>query len=426
MSKAGSGKATSASGVRKVRFALGLSLGLNLGLGAGILQSLRPSSIAPAASPMIAPAAPRIVRLVVRTNDTPTVTYVTNQFQWRMLASTNYDEFVARLRAVGCPERTLRDLLLAALEKDYVLRRRALEHQGPFWLAGRDREQAQARQREQLWALRLELTDLARRLLGVEFHPGVNPELADGDELALARLIMGPMSEEAFQGVLGLLRKYTALKEYLEEDCDGVRLQEDRAAFRQLYQRFLQELGTWLSPTQLEEFMARAGVAEDFLNEPDFDGVEITAAEGRQFFLLKAQSLDSLANVLDLDDLHTEAEQEARQAQFQAAVRRLLGEARYADWLRAQEHEFREVFRVTREHHLPKDVAVQVHDIRQLVQKETDRIRNDATLPAETRQRQLAAVSAATRAEVAGLLGARAYEEYLGRGGAWLTNLTRP
>jgi hypothetical protein len=172
--------------------------------------------------------------------------------------------------------------------------------------------------------------------------------------------------------------------------------------------------------------MARAGVAEDFLNEPDFDGVEITAAEGRQFFLLKAQTLDSLANVLDLDDLHTEAEQEARQAHFQAAVRRLLGEARYADWQRAQEGEFREVFRITRANDLPKATAAKVYEIRQLVKAEMERIQKDAALDVDSRQRQLEAVRAATRVEVAGLLGARAYGEYLGHGGAWLTNLTRP
>lgn len=375
---------------------------------------------------MLAPAAPRIVRQVVRTNDTPAVSYVTNQFHWRMLASTNHEEFVARLRGVGCPERTVRDLVLAALAKEYVIRRHVLEHQQPFWLAGRDREQAKARQRERLRGLRLELTDLARRLLGVEFHPGVNPDLADGDELALSRLIMGPMSEEAFRGVVGLVCKYTAMKEDLEEDCGGITLEEDRAVFRQLHQRFLQELGTWLSPAQLEEFMARTGVAEDFFSGPDFAGVEITAAEARQFFLLKARASDSLANVLDLDDLHTDEEEKARQAQFQEAIRRLLGEERHAEWQRAQEGEFREVFRVTRANSLPKATAAKVYEIRQLVKAEMERIQKDASLDVDTRQRQLEAVRAATRVEVAGLLGARAYGEYLGSGGAWLTNLTRP
>ncbi|MSU27655.1 MAG: hypothetical protein EXS27_07030, partial [Pedosphaera sp.] len=40
-------------------------------------------------------------------------------FHWRALESADYTVYAANLRAVGCPERTLRDILLPDIEKLY-------------------------------------------------------------------------------------------------------------------------------------------------------------------------------------------------------------------------------------------------------------------------------------------------------------------
>src|SRR4026207_1818322 len=48
---------------------------------------------------------------------------ITNRFHWRMIESTNYEEFVRNLRAVGCPEKTVRDIMVAEVRKTYAMRR---------------------------------------------------------------------------------------------------------------------------------------------------------------------------------------------------------------------------------------------------------------------------------------------------------------
>src|SRR2546426_2113445 len=44
---------------------------------------------------------------------TPEVMVVTNQFRWRQLETEDYRAYIARLRAIGCPEQTIRDIVIA-------------------------------------------------------------------------------------------------------------------------------------------------------------------------------------------------------------------------------------------------------------------------------------------------------------------------
>src|SRR6266850_5923357 len=47
----------------------------------------------------------------------PEVVVVTNQFRWRQLETEDYRAYIARLRAIGCPEQTIRDIVIADLDK---------------------------------------------------------------------------------------------------------------------------------------------------------------------------------------------------------------------------------------------------------------------------------------------------------------------
>ena len=56
-------------------------------------------------------------------------------FHWRAVESPDYAVYTANLRAIGCPETALRDLLLADIEKHYSERVSALEDdkEDTFW-----------------------------------------------------------------------------------------------------------------------------------------------------------------------------------------------------------------------------------------------------------------------------------------------------
>jgi hypothetical protein len=61
-------------------------------------------------------------------------------FQWAMLESDDYQTYIANLRAVGCPEPVLRDLIAAELKELYVVQDRSGSSGLAFWAHGEQRQ----------------------------------------------------------------------------------------------------------------------------------------------------------------------------------------------------------------------------------------------------------------------------------------------
>lgn len=109
-----------------------ISIILNLGLAGGLIYLLAnqrwsgtnsvPSAVAKVvstAAPALATAAP----LAPRENPAP--------FRWNQLVSSNdYRAFVANLRAAGCPERTVEDIVRGDAERAFYMKRRELNVDG--------------------------------------------------------------------------------------------------------------------------------------------------------------------------------------------------------------------------------------------------------------------------------------------------------
>ena len=66
----------------------------------------------------------------------PQVVYVTNQFHWSDVESADYREYIANLRSIGCPEPTIKDIIITDIMKLYAARRWQFYHNGrefKFW-----------------------------------------------------------------------------------------------------------------------------------------------------------------------------------------------------------------------------------------------------------------------------------------------------
>jgi len=101
----------------------------------------------------------------------------------------------------------------------------------------------------------------------------------------------------------------------------------------------------------------------------------------------------------------TDEERSANEEQFQAAVKHLLGEKRYADFERAQDDEFRTLYDLGKDHGLPQAVAVQIYDIRKLTQDEMQRLRQDSTVDEAARRQRLEEMQTAIQKEILSALG---------------------
>jgi hypothetical protein len=100
-------------------------------------------------------------------------------FRWDKVESTNYLEYVVNLRRIGCPERTIRDLIVAEIDPLYAPRREQLL---------RDRHLVWSEEDPQLRVLRAEENRLVDYLLHPEADRGLATAAADnassaGDDL---------------------------------------------------------------------------------------------------------------------------------------------------------------------------------------------------------------------------------------------------
>ena len=168
----------------KMRFVLLASVLLNAGLAAAFFTARpaqKPAPAPEAAAPAKAAPAPegRATRMVESAES------VTNDFKWAMLESEDYKEYIVRLRAIGCPEQTIRDIIIADVNSLYgakiaALRPPAADYK--FWKTN-DREARNAyRDRERKKEeLERERNKLIKELLGVDLDTELGKWEGQGD-----------------------------------------------------------------------------------------------------------------------------------------------------------------------------------------------------------------------------------------------------
>jgi hypothetical protein len=88
------------------------------------------------------PVPPSLDNVVVKTN----VLVRRENFTWEQVQSTNYATLIKNLRAIGCPEQTIRDIVTSDVDRIYA-RRRVTEVDFPnyqWWKSTPDPALAQA------------------------------------------------------------------------------------------------------------------------------------------------------------------------------------------------------------------------------------------------------------------------------------------
>ena len=355
------------------------------------------------------------------------VNYLTNRFRWQRLESTNVEQYVANLRGIGCPDKTVRAVVLADLDRRYELIKRQAQTNLPFWTGGRKYQAAQAAQQAREKALEKEEAALVRQVLGFEYY-GEGLFKDKFEEQAITRFVFGPLPEETFHRLANVADKYAAIKRDFETRTGNLLTETDQAEARKLAGAEQRELQAQLTPAEWEEFLARAGAMQDMnlLGSAAnvFEVAGLSASEARQISRARADNLLSF-HPFDWDLEESDAERQAHESHFTQAIVQSLGEKRFAEFQRAQDRDFVPLFSVARDNQLPRESAVKIYEMRQLAGQEVERIRHDDSLHDSDRERIFAGMQALLQQAVSQTLGASAYRDYLQRGGNWITNVTK-
>jgi len=347
-------------------------------------------------------------------------------FNWSQLESQDYKEYIARLRAFGVPEKTVRDIIFADVAKLYRPRFAALRPppatRTNFWeeSTGYPSPRQTKEQREQLRALQKEQQELLKTLLGENVHDERTRD-AGGIDWFERNFSMVP--GEHRDKVKEMQGRYQDIVSEIHERAAGYHDQDIQAELKAARKKFRDELSTVLTPPQLEDYELRTSdVASNMRyqlktfepNEDEFRSIFRYKQTMEEINLTRADSDPNRSHSPEEIKAHQQKQKEAEETLAQA-----LGTERGKEFKFSEQYEYRNLM----ESGVPKESIVQLAEMREQVESAAGRLRQDKTLSNEQRNEAFAAMRAETEKELAGLLGDRRARSYSANGGHWLRNL---
>jgi hypothetical protein len=349
-------------------------------------------------------------------------------FHWRALESPDYVLYAANLRAVGCPERTARDILLPDIEKLYDERERQLadDPADRFWETADQRDARQRGRDAKLRELELEKRALIRQLLGADWSFAALKELrSDGFASAVTEILLGFTDTAKSDHLFTIHQLVEDDVKAFQSATEGMYLDEDLPKLQALRDGFEAGLARGLAPADIEELRLRlAALANEGLEHlRRRDGVAVTGAELREIARMRAETKDLLAKALNLEEgLYSEELRAKADAAFAELLRRFLGAERSADAERAKDGLFRDLLQSTENRGVAKAALVQAYEARRAAQTQAGEIRADQQLSTEERSVLLAALRAQTAQTLSRTLGPAGFDAYLKQHGQQFTN----
>jgi hypothetical protein len=342
---------------------------------------------------------------------------------WASLNTADIHALVARLRAAGFPPAVIRAIVTREINESFKARREQLlpsREDRPFWqtngpgLNGYDPKYFAA------------MRDLAREQ-GKLLKDVLGDDLNAGDTLNdNQRRRFGDLPPDKIEQIQRLNQDYNDLRNEVSMASRGIILPEDRQKLAMLDQERRADLAQILSPQEMEDYLMRTSPTTARLRNT-LTAFNATEAEFRAVYQAQ-QSFDEKYNIQTMGGGFTPElvkERQAAQAQTNEQIKAVLGDERYADYVRASDREFQQLNRLTQQASLPDTAAVQVYNLRDQTFKESGRIYEDPALNGEQKRAALQALGQSARAQITSTLGDDASASYLKVAQRWLNGLER-
>jgi len=225
------------------------------------------------------------------------------RFHWSMLESEDYRVYIANLRAVGCPEAVLGDLIAAELTQHYNAERRSRQLALPYWACGATRRAAATRARAEDASLTEEREAVFSLLMGRSWP---DEERDDWTEVGLAEFLFGFLSPDRRDQFVHEIRGLERVLEGVRVRADQILLPADQQELLEVFHYWQRELARHFASWEIQEAGLRLALLEDSLDFGDqtLEDFELTGAELREFYQIHFEGLDPLLRVyVDPSDL---------------------------------------------------------------------------------------------------------------------------
>ncbi len=236
-------------------------------------------------------------------------------FSWNELESDDYGRYIANLRDIGCPEQTIRDIIVADVNKLYD-ERKLNEDQTSEHFTKLDEERGL----------------LLVKLLGADWDATEKKTGFAFSRVVFTDPLLDQLTPETRAKVQEILNRWS--QQAVPDERDAALLEQKMRA----------ELAGVLAPPQLEELLSRYSANAINLNHQlaELQFFKATPEEFRQLFR-GTDALDLQLRLLgSADDPATQAQRKALTDQRDLAIKTALGSQRYAEFAKLQDPAYRE------------------------------------------------------------------------------------
>lgn len=376
------------------------SLLANLVIATAWRRALKPSAVYHLEPPPRRALVTNVLR-PIRTN----LVFQPRLLSWRDIESDDYPTYIRNLQSIGCPEETIRDIVVADVNELFA-RRRATEVASPnhqWWRSQPDPEVLEQAIEEQS-ALESERRDLLTRLLGPHWDvTGTATEVA-GSDITLDGPLLGELPAETKRALRDI--EFRA-RQRLRLQAQARREQGkdiDPAEQARVHREMREELAKVLTPPQLEEYLLRYSDHASQWRRA-LTGFDATADEFRSLFRATEgidAELAALAGATDPESAKRRQELEGKRIE---ATRSALGSQRNTYYQLSQDPAFQKARQAAEQLGAPAETVLPLYRINQEIDRERRRILNDPTLTPDQQTEELAAVDQARMNTLRQLLG---------------------
>lgn len=333
---------------------------------------------------------------------------------WAGLASDDLKQLTANLTAAGFPREAVRAAINGVLDERYRPRLDALYaklYGQPFW--EREPRLANPEISKELRAIETERLKITRELLGTN--------IANDEARRNRQARFGQLPDDKLDAIEAIVNDYRDLAE-TSGITWGAPMPWDRERRALVEAETRKDIVALLTPDELAAYDLRASRSASMLRSR-MEYFKPTMAEFQAVLPLQ-QAFDAKypgrAYFISLSD----DQRRADDRQLAEQIKTALGEARYAEYQRAQDGDYRAAHDLAEQLSLPVENAGAVYAMKQEYQNRANGIRSDRNQTAEQRTAALNALAAEAQGKMDQLLtpeGAKTYN----RTAFWLQNINR-
>lgn len=392
-----------------------ISLIGNLILGVALILNMRDSR------PVRSVVAPQtgsqgqgvLTQKVIKATQVIKTNIIREKFTWQQIEAEDYPTYIANLRAIGCPEQTIKDIIIADVNHLYA-RKRISDNSvinDQWWRFDPDFTVAETDARK-LEALERERRALLTQLLGPNWEVNESQEQSStANGLVFPGEILGKLSQKTKQELNASFQKMRQAYETHVAARRAAGQAEDPVEVARIRRQFRSEIEAILTPQQLEEFLLRYSHISYQLRRHT-QNLNISPQEFRLIF----RALDNAEKQLSLSDFANNETAIQRRAAIESmadeTIKQVLGEDRFLQYKYGNDPVFNEAKTIAQNLGVSGDMIRSIYEINKIVQSEIRRISADTTLSEEQKLVELQNARQAQMTALRQLLGEDLYKRW--------------